>query len=231
MKTSRFVLIGSIVALSLSAASADPKTEVKDAIQKLGGQPNYSWTSSPKTEGSEAARRQGPIEGSTEKGGFTHLKGTSNESTYEAAFKGEKIAVYFAGSWIGADELEEDSRVTRRLKAFKKPAQEAEELLGKTEDLQKEQDGSYSGDLTADAAKELFGQLGRRAAEAPKAKGTVKFWTKDGALTKYEFNLKGQITVGEEKREVDISRTVTVEIKGVGSTKVTLPDEVKKKLS
>jgi hypothetical protein len=231
MKPSFFILAAGILTLSLLAASADPKSDVKDAIKKLGDRPNYSWTFTPKTEGSEAARRQGPIDGKTEKEGFTHIKGTSNDSTYEAAFKGGKIAVYFAGSWIGADELEEDSRVTRRLKAFKNPAQEADELLGKTKEVKKESDEAYSGDLTAEAAKELFGQLGRRAAESTDANGSIKFWTKDGVLSKYELSLKGKFTVGEDKREVDLSRTVTVEIKDVGSTKVTLPDEVKKKLS
>jgi len=59
----------------------------------------------------------------------------------------------------------------------------------------------------------------------------VKFWIKGGLLTKYEFNLKGKMTVGDEKKEVDLSRTVTIEIKDVGSTKLTLPEEATKKLS
>jgi hypothetical protein len=77
----------------------------------------------------------------------------------------------------------------------------------------------------------MFALLGRRAAEAPEAKGTVKFWVKDGQLTKYEFVVRGKITVGEAKREVDLSRTTTVEIKEAGSTKVSLPEDAKKKLS
>ena len=71
----------------------------------------------------------------------------------------------------------------------------------------------------------------RSAAEAPSAAGSMKFWVKDGALAKYEFGVRGKITVGgEEKREVEISRSTTVELKNVGSTTVSLPEDAKKKL-
>jgi hypothetical protein len=221
-----------VLALSLSGASADPKKEVLDAIKKLGEQSSYSWTSTPKTEGSEAARRQGPVEGKTEKGGITCFKGTVGEDSYEAAFKGDKSVLKLSGDWITPDELGEDGeRAVRRLKALKRPVEEAGELVNKAAEIKKESDGLYVSDLTADGAKELFGRLGRRAAEAPEAKGSVKFRVKDGQLTHYEFSVQGKITVGEEKREVNISRTVTVEIKDIGSTKVALPAEARKKLS
>jgi hypothetical protein len=61
MKTLPSIL--SVLVLSLCAANADPKTEVTDAIKKLAQQSGYSWTSTPKTEGSESARRQGPTDG------------------------------------------------------------------------------------------------------------------------------------------------------------------------
>ena len=97
--------------------------------------------------------------------------------------------------------------------------------------LKKDGDGAYTGDMTPEAAKELFALLGRRAAEAPSAAGSMKFWVKDGALAKYEFGVRGKITVGgEEKREVEISRSTTVELKNVGSTTVSLPEDAKKKL-
>jgi len=57
----------------------------------------------------------------------------------------------------------------------------------------------------------------------------VKFWLKDGELTKYEFNVKG--TVSFNGNDIDQDRTSTVVIKDVGSTKVTVPEEAKKKLS
>jgi len=96
--------------------------------------------------------------------------------------------------------------------------------------LKKEADGTYAGELEAALAKALFAVLGRRAAAAPEAKGTVKFWVKDGQLAKFEHVVRGKITVGEDKKEVEISRTLTVEIKDAGSTKISLPETAMKKL-
>jgi len=232
MKTSSFILLAGTLAMSAFAANADSKSEVKDAIKKLGTQSNYSWTFTPKTEGSESVARQGPIEGKTEKDGFTWFKGTYGDTSFEAAAKGSKYAVNYAGEWITVEEdSEETGRYATRVKALKDPVETAEELASKAGELKKDSDGVYSGDLTAEGAKALFGRLGRRAAEAQQAKGSVKFWIKGGLLTKYEYNLKGKMTVGEEKKEVDVSRTVTVEFKDVGSTKLTLPEGATKKLS
>lgn len=218
------------VLLSLYAASADPKTEVSDATKKLAQQSGYSWTYTPKTEGSESARRQGSTEGKTEKDGFSLLKVEVGDVTVEIALKGEKMAVNYNGDWISIAELGENNRNVQRLKAMKRPTDEAETLAGKASALKKESDGVYSSELDGAAAKEMFALLGRRAAEAPEAKGSVKFWVKDGRLAKYEFIVRGKITAGEDKREVDLSRTTTVEIKEVGSTKVSLPEDAKKKL-
>jgi hypothetical protein len=229
MKTLSFVF--SILVLSLSAATADPKSEVSDAIKKLARESGYGWTYTPKTEGSESARRQGPMEGKTEKEGLSYLKGEAGDITIEIAFKGEKMIVNYNGDWLSTAEIGENNRTVQRLKALKRPTDEAEYLLGKSTALKKESDGVYSSEMDAAAAKEMFALLGKRAAEAPAAKGLVKFWVKDGQLAKYEFIVRGKITTGEEKREVDLSRTTTVQIKEVGSTKVSLPEDAKKKLS
>ena len=96
--------------------------------------------------------------------------------------------------------------------------------------MEKESNGFYAGEMAPDTAKALFSLLGRRAAEAPEAKGSVKFWVKDGQLDRYEVNVHGKITVGEDKHEVEISQTANVEIKEIGTTKVSLPGEARKKL-
>ena len=57
----------------------------------------------------------------------------------------------------------------------------------------------------------------------------MKFWLKDGALSKYEFKLKG--TVDFNGTDVDVDRTTTVEIKDVGTTKISVPEAATKKLS
>ena len=71
----------------------------------------------------------------------------------------------------------------------------------------------------------------RETGDTPEgAKGSAKFWVKDGVLSKYQYNVQGKLTVGEDKREVEINRTTIVEIKDVGNTTVKLPEEAKKKL-
>src|SRR2546430_1021180 len=139
------------------------------------------------------------------------------------------MVVNYNGDWLSTAEIGENNSAVRRLKALKKPVEEAQSLVGKATELKRE-DGLYSGDLAADAAKALFALLGRRAAEAPEANGSVKFWVKDGQLTKFEVTVRGKITVGEDKHEVDISQTSTVEIKDVGTTKVSLPEDATKNL-
>ena len=121
--------------------------------------------------------------------------------------------------------------MVRRLKAFKAPAVEAGELLEKVKEVKKSDGGLYAGDLTTEGAKALMTR-GRRGGDGPAdAKGTAKFWIKDGTLTKFEFNVQGTITRGDTNEEIKSNRTTTTEIKEVGSTKIAVPPEVKKKLS
>ena len=92
-------------------------------------------------------------------------------------------------------------------------------------------DGAYAGDLTEEGAKSFLVFGGRGGADGPvvsNAKGSVKFWVKDGLLAKYQYTVKGSISFNGNDRDVD--RATTVEIKNIGTTKVEVPDEAKKKL-
>jgi len=242
------------------AAGLDAKGDVQNAIKKLGDQANYSWTSTPSMGGGGGgggARFQpGPTNGKTEKEGYTLLTMTMGENSSEAALKGGKVAVKAQDGWKSGDELaaarggqqpggqqpggrqrgDPAGFMARRLSTFKAPAAEAADLVEKSKDL-KEEGGAYSGEMTEEGAKALlsFGR-GRRGGDAaggqgPQvagAKGTVKFWVKDGVLVKYEYTVSGKVTFGD--REIDMNRTTTVEIKDVGSTKVEVPEDAKKKL-
>jgi hypothetical protein len=117
---------------------------------------------------------------------------------------------------------------------YKAPAAQAEELAGKIEGLKKDGD-VYGGALTEEGAKSLmtFGRGGGQGGggagpDIAGAKGTIKFWLKNGALSKYEYNVQGKVTFNNNERE--INRTTTIEIKDVGTTKVDVPEEAKKKL-
>ena len=75
----------------------------------------------------------------------------------------------------------------------------------------------------------LGGRGGGNGPEISGAKGSVKFWVKDGMLSKYEIKVQGKVSFNGNDRDVD--RTTTVEIKDSGSTKIQLPEDAKKKLS
>jgi hypothetical protein len=187
----------------------------------------------PKSEGTSNSAGPGPTEGKTEKEGFTYVTFSIGNNDIGLAFKGDKAAIKRESEWQGSDELDGSSAwIARRLKQFKAPAAEAEDLADKVDELKKGDGGVYSGELTDSGVKELFARSRRREADdAPEgAKGSAKFWVKEGVLSKYQYNLQGKLTVGDDKREVEFNRTTTVEIKDVGSTTVKVPDEAKKKL-
>jgi len=237
------VTVGLAAAFVAALGAAEPKDALKGAAKNLADKPNYSWTSTLRFEGMD--REFPPTKGKAEKDGFIVLSQEVQDTTVEAVLKGDKGVVKTDEGWKTADELGPPGPpgeggfarfIGRRLLETKPPAKEAADLSGKIPDLKAGEAGLYSGDLTEDAAKELlsFGRRARPGQEAPpgpkNAKGAVKFWVKDGLLTKYEISLKGTIRFGPDQEERDVAWTRTIETKDVGTTKVEAPDEAKKKL-
>jgi hypothetical protein len=227
-------LVGALalVAGHLVAAEANPKDEIANAAKKLGEKPNYSWnTTVVVPEGSPF--RPGPTEGKTEKDGFTHVKMSFGENTSQAVIKGDNAAVTNPeGGWQSVAELDNEEGPRRfmglMVRNIRTPAVQAGELASFAKELKKDGE-TYSSELTEDGAKTLL--RFRRGGDGPSisnAKGSVKFWLKDGALSKYEYKVTGTISFNGNDRDVD--RTTTVEIKDVGATKVEVPEEAKKKL-
>ena len=119
-----------------------------------------------------------------------------------------------------------------RLKTMKAPAAEVEAMLANVKSLSKADD-AYSGEMTEEGAKALmtFGGRGGGGGNGPEisdAKGTVKFWVKDGMLSKYETHVTGTMSFNGNDMKRDT--TTTVDIKDVGTTKVEVPEEAKKKI-
>jgi hypothetical protein len=229
------VLFGAMALLagSLLAADSNPQDAVKDAAKSLGAKDNYSWKTTIEFGGNEV----GTIEGKTEKGGATVLALSRGDNGMDAVLKGGKGVLKLDEGWKSVAAVAEDNdqqgaprMVAQLLRTFKAPAEEAADLAGKTTDF-KLADGVYSGALTPDALKERV-RFGRRSGgEAPdvsKAKGTAKFWLKDGSLAKYEISVEGTVTFNGNDRDVDLKNAVV--IKDVGTTKVTVPEEAAKKL-
>ena len=103
------------------------------------------------------------------------------------------------------------------------------------EDQEFKKDGdAIGGELKEESAKTLMrfrrgGGGGNQGPAITGAKGSAKFWIKDGVLTKYEYKVSGKMDFNGN--EIDLDRTTTVEIKDVGKTKIEVPEGAKKKLS
>lgn len=225
----RIVLLSAVFSFALSlAAATSPKDEVAAAAKKLGEQANYSWKQTVET-----GQFTGVTDGKTEKDGFTHLVTSFGDNRSETVLQGGKGAVTNQdGAWESLAEAETAEGFGRfraiMARNFKAPAAQAAELAAAAKELKKDGD-AYSGELTEEGAKPFlrFGRGGD--ASVKNAKGSVKFWVKDGMLSKYEYRVSGTVSFNDNDRDVD--RTTTVEIKDVGSTKVAVPDAAKKKLS
>ena len=235
MKKSMFFSPMALMTISLIAADSNPKDDVKSAAKKLGEKANYSWKTTVVVPES-AQFKPGPSEGQTEKAGLTHVTMSFGDNTTQAVLKGDKAAVTNReGEWQSLADLDNAEGPGRFLGFFvrniKTPAVQAADLAAAAKDLKKEGD-AYSGDLTEEGAKTLLTFRPRGGGDGPtvsNAKGSVKFWLKDGELSKYEFKVTGKVSFNGNDRDVD--RATTVEVKDVGTTKVEVPEGAKKKLS
>jgi hypothetical protein len=221
-----------IVLAAAITAHADPKADVQAAAKKVADADSYSWSST--TEGGQG---RNSAEGKTQKDGLVMLTVTRNDNSMEVFIKGDKGAVKADDGWKSLAEASADTGqqnparfIARMAKNFKAPATQAQDLAGKTKDLAKADD-AVTGELTEEGAKELL-TFGRRGGNNPpqvnSAKGTVKFWIKEGALAKMETHVEGSVNFNGTDR--DVNRTTTVELKDVGSTKIEVPAEAKAKM-
>lgn len=212
---------------AIFAADTTPKDQLTAAAKKLGDQLNYSWKTTVVVPES-AQFKPGPTEGKTEKDGFTYVTLSFGDNQTQAAMKGDKAVITNQdGDWQLASELDSAQgpgrflgRMVRNLKA---PAAQADDLVAATKELKRDGD-VYSGEMTEEGVKKQF-----RFGQPKDPKGSVKFWVKDGLLTKIETKVEARMEFNGN--ETDASRTTTTEIKDVGTTKVNVPEAAKKKLS
>ena len=235
----RCVAVCTVVLLSSAAlpVRADAKGDLDAAVKKLSDAPNYAWTS--KTEGGFGG---GTAEGKAEKDGFIVVSMNLFNNEVQVVKKGEKGAVKMEDGWKSGEELAADQGqegqpnrgrfVAMMLRNYRAPAPMAAELITKLKDVKQSGD-AYEADLTEEGAKALLSFRGRpggqnQGPQVNDAKGTAKFWVKDGVVSKIEHHLTGSINFNGQDRDID--RTTTIEIKDVGSAKVEVPEEAKKKL-
>lgn len=235
MKT---IITTTLVSLSfITAGWAAPKDDVKAAAAKLAAAPCYSWTATTEIPGGNFT--PAPVTGKCEKDGFAVLTQTREGNTTMAVLKGDKGVVKTDDGWKTAEELQAAAAggggggggfMRGALLRSRPPADAAGKLADKAKDLSVV-DGAVCGDLTEEGAKEqlAFGRRpGGQGPDVKNAKGSVKYWMKDGQLTKMEVKVSGTFSRNGEDR--DMTRTTTYEIKDVGATKVEVPGEAKSKL-
>jgi hypothetical protein len=234
MKTPILFSLAVLAASSLLAADSTSKDEITNAAKKLGETTNYSWRTTIVVP-EDAPFKPGPTDGKTDKAGLTWVSMSFFDNKMEAVIKGNKGALTGQdGAWKSLEELEKEEGPGRFgamiVRNIKTPSKEAAQLASFVKELKKE-DNLYSGELTEEgaAAMQRFGPGGSEGPTISDAKGSVKFWLKDGGLTKYEFKLKG--TIKFNGNEFPNDRTTTVEVKEVGTTKLEVPEAAQKKIS
>lgn len=226
-----------LTAGSLMAADSNPKDDVKAAATALGNADNYTWKQT--VEVPEGGFGASTSDGKTEKGGYTSLTFTFGDNTTQAFIKGTNGAINSPDNgWQSLAEATQGGGrgafLPRMLQNYKTPDLQAAQLADAAADLKAGDNGSITGNLTDDGVKAQlsFGGRGRRGGGTPpeitNPKGTVTFWLTDGKLTKYQFHVTGSMTFNDNP--IDIDRTTTVVISDIGTTKIEVPDDAKKKI-
>jgi hypothetical protein len=230
MKIKILFSILTLAAAPLLAADSSPKDEITAAAKKVAQKEVYAWRTTNDFNGFVSTS-----DGKANKEGLVWMAVTFGDTTTEVFLKSGKGAVKQPDQdWQSLADLENDPGpihfLARRLQTFKAPADQVQDLASKAKELKKEGD-VYSGDLTEAGAKELlsFGGRGGNGPGPKNAKGSVKLWTKDGQLTKYELKLSGTVKFGDDDQ--DLEGVATVEIKDAGKAKLDVPEGAKKKLS
>jgi len=233
MKKTLLCLAFALSRLLLVAAEPSPNEALSNAAKVLAEKPSYSWKTTVEIPGDPT----GTIEGKLEKDGAVVLALARAEQSFSGVLKGGKAAIKTEDGWKTAADAADDTAetgairfVARILKSFKVPTEDATDLAAKAVDL-KLADGVYSGTLPVEVVKELLlfrSRGGDNRPEISGAKGSIKFWVKDGSLAKYEYKVQGTLSLNGNDRDVD--RTHTTEISEVGTTKATVPEGAAKLL-
>jgi hypothetical protein len=239
------LIVPCLVVFSAAICQAAPADDVKAAAKKLADAPNYSWSTTTQNAGGGGGGRGGfgggPQSGVVEKDGFAVITRETQNGSSQTVRKGEKVVTQnMEGQWVTPEELfaafggggggGRGGGAGGGLFGGNLPADDLNALAAAATDLTAA-DGVISGKLNAEATTQRlsFGRGGRGGGQPPtNASGTVKFWIKDGAISKYETNVKG--TVMGRGGEVQVDRTTTTEIKNIGSSKATVPPDALKKI-
>lgn len=116
-------------------------------------------------------------------------------------------------------------------KTLSRPHEEIAVIVAGGSDLKAEGE-VVSGRLSETSAKLLLVHEGQRDRVPLQAGGTFRLWVRGGALVKYETRLEGVLRVDDSagRREVRVNETATTTLSEVGTARVDVPAEVRKRL-
>jgi hypothetical protein len=161
-------------------------------------------------------------------GGITPLPSVNGRRGRMAAPRAG--ASIYAATNAPATELPDPSTMTiMLLDAAPDPLEQAETILRGCSNFKTVGAGSFTGDLSSEFIKSLSESRKRigdnRAPEIKDAKCVARFWTSQKLLIKYQVVVQASMMVGPTYNPltVVVDRTVTVEFRGAGSTRVVLP--------
>jgi hypothetical protein len=245
----KMTILFSTLILATVPLLAAPKDDVTTAATALRNAANYSWQTT-QDSGPNSQYKPGPMDAKTEKDGFTVVSMNINSNALGFVRKSTNFVVHSTDS--GWQTMAEASHVytvrgpgtaVSLALDLQLPAVEATNLIAWVNDWKADGD-KITGTLTEDGATRVLGypnsRYGRPSippgvggsiyiATASNAKGTVTFWITDGMLTKYQTHATGSIdSNGGRSWNEDLTKTVT--IKDIGTTKIVVPDDAKKKL-
>jgi hypothetical protein len=216
--------------LSVFAAVNDPANTKSPQLPPE----NYSWTET-LLDSLAASKFTIQTRGKVDPGGFTSVSMDLGSRTIQGYRYENKAYVSCAQrNWRSEPLLRNDETpgefMARLVRRVIPPATELDLILKNGDKLKK--DGELlSADLPPGLVSKFLDQGTGRPAKTkrkdPSGTGTVKIWTKDGAVTKYEIKLSGKVEI--DGKETDVDRTRTIEITDVGTTTIDLPDQARKK--
>jgi hypothetical protein len=245
--SSRFAFASCLCLCAVSLAAPDAKDDCTLAVERLAAAPSYSWKlTTEQPNGNAAAAWTSRVEyqeGVVEKNGFTRITIALGNNTVEAITRAGKVVVKQDAAWKTIDELSaEDGAqpgfgrlVAMIVQSVKLPGNRVAEYAAHVTQVKKDGDaltaeitGPYAASFLPRPGRPRGGTTTTAPTEPPDAKLSLKMWLKDGVLIKYETHVTGTVTLASGNRRYD--RTTTVEISDVGSARVSVPDEARKKL-
>jgi hypothetical protein len=220
-----------MVTALLAIICAAQSDEIAEAAKKTADFRNYTFKITVQRAGGGGGGSPQPVEGKVDGDQPVYLKA----NRLEAYKKDTKLVTKNQeGSWAEVEppqkgaEKEKGNRGGQILRGVKAPHEELGGLETAFQELtkagEKENDCAvYSGTLSEEGAKRFAG----RGRGKMSFSGSAKIWVNaEGVIVKYEIvtQVKGE----NDRGPVDLTTTRTVELVEIGTTKVEVPDDVKK---